>query len=145
MASGKKGSLIADSKPKTPEQIVEQLQIDLKYWQRELRIEHIDIHFRWLAKGENSNVYATTWTYPKIHFAIIAFNLPQNRNAEIDLEFNGSYEVVLVHELLHVRDSNWRSSRIQELLDDEVTDELYEISVDAVAEALVRARRGIKR
>jgi hypothetical protein len=130
---------------KTPEQIMEKLQADLKHWQRELRIEDIDIELRWLAKEEIPDKFAANWVYAQTHFATLAFQLPQNRNYLILRPFNSDYEVVLVHELLHVRDSDWRSTEIQELLADEVTAELYEIAIDAVAEALVRARRGIIR
>ena len=130
---------------KTPEQIMEKLHSDLKHWQRELRIENIDIEMRWLYKEEAPDKFALNWVYPELHYALLAFQLPQNRLCLICRSFNSDYEVVLVHELLHVRDSNWRSSEIRELLDEEVTLELYEISIDAVAEALVRARRGMKR
>jgi hypothetical protein len=129
----------------TPEQIMQKLHFDLNYWQRELRIENIDIELRWLSKEEAPDKFALSWPYLELHYAVLAFQLPQNCLCMIHRSFNSDYEVVLVHELLHVRDSNWRSSEIRELLDEEVTLELYEISIDAVAEALVRARRGMKR
>ena len=136
---------VEDNKTKTPEQIMEKIHVDIKHWQRELRIENIDIEIRWLATGEAPDKFAMNWVYEELHFATIGFQLPQNRNCLIVRSFNSDYEVVLVHELLHVRDSNWRSSEIQELLDEEVTNVLYEISLDAIAEALVRARRGTTR
>jgi hypothetical protein len=136
------------TQPKIPEQIMEQLQADLKHWQRELRLEDFDIEIRWMARGEEPEKLGRFYDYSLSQLFIIAIEHP-DRRAMMDhiRPLNGDYEVVLVHELLHARDVRWRGHLdIQGLLNEQETlNELYEISLDAVAEALVRARRGITR
>ena len=52
-----------------------------------------------------------------------------------------------MHELLHTKEAPWRDHpKVYEVLDKDVwLKGLHEDSLDAVAEALVRARRGIRR
>jgi recombinational DNA repair protein RecR len=136
------------TKPNTPEQIMEQLHADLKHWQRELRLEDFDIEIRWMARGEEHEKLGKCYDYSLSQLFIIAVEHPDRRAMMENVRpFNGDFEVILVHELLHSRDIRWRGfSEIQSLLNEnETLNELYEISLDAVAEALVRARRRITR
>jgi hypothetical protein len=66
-------------------------------------------------------------------------------------QFGEDYECILVHELIHVLNFTWDgNSKIASYLipdedNNEVLGQLYEASINALAEALVRARRGITR
>ena len=61
--------------------------------------------------------------------------------------FRRDLEVVIVHELLHTKETPWRDHPSVDKVfeDDKWLRGLHEDSLDAVAEALVRARRGMRR
>jgi hypothetical protein len=132
---------------KTPEErIMEQLHLDLTHWQRELRLDDIDIELRWMQWDEYPGKVGYWIDYSNSQLIEISFRQPiHKRSMDGVREFNSSYEVILVHELIHARNSRWYSGEVMEILGEGVSNELYEISVDAIAEALVRARRGMNR
>lgn len=133
---------------KSPEEIMRELYAHLVYWQRQLRLDGVDIELRWMAKdAEDADTLGLCDAESNSSFYIIHIKHPDHLPERIkDNPFNCDWEVILVHELLHVRDDHWRSDeRIWKVLSKGVPQLVYEVGVDAVAEALVRARRGIIR
>jgi hypothetical protein len=131
--------------PKTPEQIMEQLQADLKHWQRELRLDDVDIEIRWLNRDERHEKLGYFDDLSLAQLYSIGIRHPEHRTMAGLRHFNADYEVILVHELIHARNSRWYTTEIAEIIEEELANSLYEVSLDAIAEALVRARRGITR
>ena len=125
----------------------EKLQLDLKYWQRELRLDDMDIELRWLAWDEHPNDAGRFDDFYNVHAFSIGVRPPhQLLSIPNYREFNCDYEVILVHELLHARNSRWYcNDEILEILEEEPLHRFFEESIDVIAEALVRARRGITR
>lgn len=122
------------------------LQLDLKYWQRQLRLDDVDIELRWLQWDEHPDKVGYFDDASAAQLFEIGLRHPyQKQTMPCVREFNGDYEVILVHELLHARYSRWYSGEVVEILSEGVSNELFEVSIDAIAEALVRARRGITR
>jgi len=133
----------------TPEEVMCKLHADLAYWQRQLRLDDIDIQLRWLDKEEEEpDVDGQMDGALTNNKCLISIRNPEHRPIlqKWQERFGEDYEVTLVHELLHVRDENWRCvEKMWKLQKDDTLNSLYERDIDAVAEALVRARRGIQR
>jgi len=143
------------TQPKTPEQIMEKLQADLKYWTRQLRMEDLDIELDWIEDSEHEECgvqYGLTREIRGAHLFQVYVVHPTRRTEEDAKWFSYDNEVILVHELLHVKNFNWEYNSAlcpyllnPEKKENEILSELYEESLDVFAEALVRARRGITR
>lgn len=128
----------------TPDEVMYKLRLDLGYWQRQLRLDDKEFQIRWLSKGEEDGARGACEEYTYAHRFVILVQHPDDIDREC--EFNSDYEVVLVHELLHARQEAWICSKIDRIFKThEVQHQIYEVSHDAIAEALVRARRGIQR
>ncbi len=127
--------------------IWEKLQLDLKYWQRQLRLDDVDIEMRWLQWDEFPESAARFEDNSSVHMFVIAFRPPHQLYSMPNIaSFNCDYEVILVHELLHARNSRWYcNDAVLEILEDGLGNRMLEESIDCIAEALVRARRGITR
>ena len=117
----------------------------LNFWQRELRLDHWDIECRFAnvdeIQGHGQSCAA------RYHRAQILLRPEADRCPDDNARFRLNYEVIIVHELIHIKESQWRDNPIVEaVLDkDEWIRRQHEDSLDAIAEALVRARRGIVR
>ena len=119
----------------------------LSYWQPQLRLDHIDFELVLMIPEENKNQLANCKVNLSRHRQKIAFRHPSQRS-EIDrLDFRRDLEVSVVHELLHTKEMMWRDHpKVDDMFEgDAWLRERHEDSLDAVAEALVRARRGITR
>lgn len=122
------------------------LQLDLKYWKMQLRLDDVDIDMRWMEWHEYPERLAQFDDLSLVHLFIVAFRKPHHKcSMATGTGFNSDYEVCLVHELLHIRNHRWYCEEVKDILDEGVNNSLYEVSLDATAEALVRARRGITR
>jgi len=119
----------------------------LFYWKRQLRLDHFDFEVILMNPEENQKRLADCKIAPKRHRQKIAIRHPDDRARRDKSDFRRDLEVVIVHELLHTAESFWRDHpKVTALMDeDKWLQELHEDSLDAVAEALVRARRGILR
>jgi hypothetical protein len=132
----------------TPQQQMKQLHSDLIYWQRELRLDGVEIELRWLEFEDvkDEKVVGKFFSFSPSHrFEIgIAPDLMRELNG-IGI-FNTDNEVILIHELLHIVDCRWmENNESEEVFRNEAIKYHHEIALDSVAEALVRARRGMKR
>ena len=130
----------------------EQLELDeaylhLNYWQRQLRLDQLDIEIVLMRPNEKKGRLADCKAAPPYNRQTIRIRHPDDRPASDTRDFNLELEVVLVHELLHTKEIPWRDHpKVSLAIDkDEWLKQLHEDSLDAVAEALVRARRGILR
>ena len=119
----------------------------LEYWQRELRLDHIDFELFVMAPEESKGHLADCEVAPGRHRQKIGIRNPIERTERDRAVFRRDLEVCIVHELLHTKEVPWRDHpKVDEVLDKDVwLKELHEDSLDAVAEALVRARRGMRR
>jgi len=119
----------------------------LAYWQRQLRLDYMDIDIVLMRTNEKRGVYADCMEAPSYHHQKIKIRHPDDRSDTDRGVFRFDLEVCIVHELLHTKEFPWRDHpKTKEVLDkDEWLKQLHEDSIDAVAEALVRARRGITR
>lgn len=119
----------------------------LAYWQRELRLDHLDIEVFVMAPEENKGHLADCKIAPGRHRQRIGIRSPDDRTPQDYAVFRRDLEVVIVHELLHTKECPWRDHpKVDDAFDkDKWLVELHEDSLDAVAEALVRARRGMRR
>ena len=145
------------TKPNTPEQIMEQLQADLKHWQRELRLDGVEIKIEWIEENKNKGKkfdYCTLGYMEEFSGSFLYIIKIANQGklkGHESAQFGEDYECILVHELIHVLNFTWDgNSKIASYLipdedNNEVLGQLYEASINALAEALVRARRGITR
>jgi hypothetical protein len=131
----------------TTDIVMEKLNSDLSHWKRELRLDGLDIVLRWLAKeDEDEDVIGCMDSASGSLYFVICLRHPEHlTDRQKDREFNSDTEVTLVHELLHVRDDGWNTKKFQKLVEEDAFYQAHEVSIDAVAEALVRARRGIQR
>jgi hypothetical protein len=125
---------------------MKQLHDDLAYWKRQLRLDDLDITLRWMAQHERDGDVGVHYPEPLCHRHVIAVRHPDHLSTFEKKEFSADYEVILVHEVLHCRENRWKETQeMREALENELVQHNYEISLDAIAEALVRARRGITR
>ena len=131
--------------PSTPEQIMDKLRNYLAYWQRELRLDNLDITLAWMESGEEDGAQGCVdIRQGYISYYAIKIIHPTDKGEE--QHFDADYEVILVHELLHVRDAEWEGDkRLTAKEKDHLLQRNYEWAIDCTAEALVRARRGITR
>lgn len=127
------------------DELIAETQSILRYWQRELRLDHWDIEMRFAnvdeipGHGQSSSA--------RYHRGVILLRPTQDRCPDDNSRFRLSYEVIIVHELLHILESVWRDNpKVEEVLDkDTWIRRLHENTLDATAEALVRARHGTQR
>jgi hypothetical protein len=119
----------------------------LAYWQRELRLDHIDFEIMLHNVGESDDNLGNCKVAPSHHRQKIILRHPSERSDRDKEVFRHDLEVVVVHELLHTKEFPWRDHpNVSKVMDeDKWLNRLHEDSMDAVAEALVRARRGIRR
>ena len=119
----------------------------LAYWQRQLRLDHYDFKVIVMNPEENGDYLGNCKFAPGRHLQKIAIRHPEDRTERDKEVFRRDLEVVIVHELLHTKEATWRDHpKINAVLDeDKWLKNLHEDSLDAVAEALVRARRGVAR
>lgn len=117
----------------------------LDFWQRELRLDHWDIECRFANTDEIDSMGRSCAA--RYHRAQILLRPEVDRCPDDNSRFRLDFEVIVVHELIHIKESQWRDNpRVVDILDkDEWVQRLHEDSLDAIAEALVRARRGISR
>lgn len=149
----KKVKVATNPVPITPDIHMEKLHIYLKYWQRELRLDGVEISVRWLSfeecsgeGGIGSSTVGAFFSFTSSHRFEIGIAPDSLRDFDSIGIFNTDDEVILVHELLHIVDCRWsENSDVEEVFQNEVTKYHHEIALDTVAEALVRSRRGIKR
>lgn len=124
-----------------------QAQEYVSYWKSQLRLDHIDFEIVLYSPEENNGNLATCKiSFPR-HRQKIRIMHPSDRSERDKEVFRRGLEVAIVHELLHTKEMPWRDHpSIEEVFEkDKWLKELHEDSLDAVAEALVRARRGILR
>lgn len=119
----------------------------LAYWQRELRLDHVDFEIVFSNPEESTGHLAVCKIAYGRHRQKIELRHPSERTERDKDVFRRDLEVVIVHELLHTKETPWRDhpSVDKVFVDDKWLGGLHEDSLDAVAEALVRARRGITR
>ncbi len=119
----------------------------LLYWQRELRLDHMDFEIKFYNTEESEDKLGTCKVAPGRHRQNIILRHPLDRSERDREIFRHDLEVVVVHELLHTKEFPWRDHpTVSKVMDeDRWLSHLHEDSLDAVAEALVRARRGIRR
>lgn len=129
------------------EKEIEEARFYISYWQRELRLDHFDFEVILLNKEENNNNLANCNIAPGHHRQKIGIRHPSDRTERDREVFRRDLEVSVVHELLHTKEVPWRDHpSIDEVFKkDKWLVRLHEDSLDAMAEALVRARRGMKR
>lgn len=119
----------------------------LDYWRPQLRLDHIDFEIV-LENAEEAGDYLANCKIAFGHHRQKIKLRHPNERTERDREiFRRDPEVVVVHELLHTKEMLWRDHpSIDEVFKKDVwLKGLHEDSLDAVAEALVRARRGMRR
>ena len=120
----------------------------LDYWQPQLRLEHIDIELCLMRPEEREHsILADCRQSPPYHTQKIKIRNPDDRTERDKTMLRRDLEVCVVHELLHTKEIPWYDHpKVKEVIDkDEWLNQLHEDSLDAIAEALVRARRGVKR
>ena len=143
--------------PWTTKRLMDQLHAYLAYWQRELRLDGVEIKIEWIEENENKgkkfdycNLGHMEEFSGSFLYIIKIANQGKLKGHE-SAQFGEDYECILVHELIHVLNFTWDgNSKIASYLipdedNNEVLGQLYEASINALAEALVRARRGITR
>jgi hypothetical protein len=129
---------------------IEELRIayeHVAYWQRQLRLDHIDFEVILYSPEESGSNLATCKIAFGRHRQKIEIRHPSDRSDRDKDVFRRDLEVVIVHEMLHTKETPWRDHpSIDEVFQkDKWLTGLHEDSLDAVAEALVRCRRGIQR
>lgn len=119
----------------------------LAYWQRQLRLDHIDFEIVLYAPEENNGHLAACKVAPGLHRQNIEIRHPDDRSPRDQGVLRRDLEVVIVHELLHTKETPWRDHPSVDKVfnEDKWLSGLHEDSLDAVAEAMVRARRGLQR
>jgi len=116
------------------------------YWQRELRLDHFDIDVELMPRDEDDTL-AVSLIAPLHHRQRLRIRHPENRKPSELRDMRQDLETAIVHELLHTKEIPWRDHpSVQKVLDEDTwLKHLHEDSIDAIAEALVRARRGERR
>ena len=119
----------------------------LGYWQRELRLDHFDFEIKVMHPKEKCGVMADCTEAPMYSIQKIRILNPTDRTDKDRAVFRRDLEVSIVYELLHTKEATWRDHpKVKAVLDeDEWLKQLHEDSIDATAQALVRARRGMRR
>ncbi len=119
----------------------------LAYWKPQLRLEHIDFQIVLMNPEESGNSLARCKVAPCYHQQKIQIIHPNDRSKGDEAFLRRDLEVAIVHELLHTKEFPWRDHpSVDEVFNkDKWLNKLHEDSLDAVAEALVRVRRGLLR
>lgn len=119
----------------------------LSYWKHQLRLDHVDFDIVFSNPDESSGHLAVCKIAYGRHRQKIELRNPIERTEMDKTVFRRDLEVVIVHELLHTKEATWRDhpSVDKVFVEDKWLSGLHEDSLDAVAEALVRARRGMNR
>jgi hypothetical protein len=132
---------------KLENQELRQARAYVSHWQRELRLDHVDIEVVLGVVEEFRDELANCKEAPSRHRQKIILRHPSERTEADKRDFRRELEVCIVHELLHTKEFPWRDHpKVTAVMDeDRWLNRLHEDSLDAVAEALVRARRGIRR
>ena len=119
----------------------------LAYWKSQLRLDHVDFEIVLSNPEESHGHLAVCKIAYGRHRQKIELRHPSEQTERDKTVFRRDLEVVIVHELLHTKETPWRDhpSVDKVFVDDKWLAGLHEDSLDAVAEALVRARRGLKR
>jgi len=119
----------------------------LKYWQPQLRLDHVDFEIVFSNPEESTGHLAVCKIAYGRHRQKIELRHPSERTERDQTVFRRDLEVVIVHELLHTKEAPWRDhpSVDKVFVDDKWLSGLHEDSLDATAEAMVRARRGMTR
>lgn len=119
----------------------------LSYWQPQLRLDHVDFEIVLSNPEESSGNLAVCKIAYGRHRQKIEIRHPSERTERDQTVFRRDLEVVIVHELLHTKEAPWRDhpSVDKVFVDDKWLTGLHEDSLDAIAEALVRARRRLTR
>ncbi len=119
----------------------------LAYWKPQLRLDHLDFEIVFSAPEELSDNLARCKVAPSLHRQKIELRHPSERSERDCSDFRRDLEVVIVHELLHTKEFPWRDHpTVDEVFNkDKWLYKLHEDSLDAVAEALVRVKRGLLR
>lgn len=119
----------------------------LAYWKSQLRLDHIDFEVVLYSPEENNDNLAVCKIAFGRHRQKILIMHPGDRSSRDESVFRRDLEVVIVHELLHTKETPWRDHpSVEEVLGkDKWLSGLHEDSLDAISEALVRARRGMVR
>jgi len=133
----------------TPEETQELLKANeyLAYWKPQLRLDHVDFEIVFCQPEESGNNLARCKVAFCHHQQKIEIRHPSERCArDVDF-FRRDLEVCVVHELLHTKEATWRDHPTidEPFRKDKWLTQLHEDSIDAIAEALVRARRGMTR
>ena len=128
------------------EQELEQAYDYLRYWKPQLRLDHVDFEIDILRKEENGHLAQCCVAFGR-HRQKIHIRHPYDRSEKDKTDFRRDLEVAVVHELLHTKEAPWRDHpSIDKIFnDDKWLTGLHEDSLDAIAEALVRVRRGMNR
>ena len=139
----------AAEQSRSPEQFAQKLASNLIYWQKQLRLDGLDIRLQFNTEREEDGVLVGGECVAQIenNFIIIRLCPPEEmENEPLKHLFCNDYEVILVHELLHGVNSSWQCGKLfNKLTEDDPIYSLWEQSIHTIAEALVRARRGITR
>ena len=119
----------------------------LSYWRSQLRLDHIDFEVVFMNPEEDNHHLAVCKIATSRHQQKIEIRHPSQKCDRDKTFFRRDLEVVIVHELLHTKEAPWRDHPVidEPFTKDKWLVQLHEDSLDAVAEALVRARRGILR
>ena len=119
----------------------------LAYWKPQLRLDHMDFELVFSNAEEDRGHLAVCKIAPSRHMQKIEIRHPSQRCERDGEFFRRDLECVIVHELLHTKECPWRDHpSVEDLFQkDKWLISLHEDSLDAIAEALVRARRGIIR
>lgn len=117
------------------------------YWKPQLRLDHIDFEVILHPPEENSGHLAQCKVAFGRHRQKIQIMHPDDKSDRDKKLFRRDLEVAIVHEMLHTKEMPWRDHpSVDDVFNkDKWLVGLHEDSLDAVAEALVRARRGIQR
>jgi hypothetical protein len=129
------------------EQELAQAKGYLNYWRPQLRLDHMDFEIVFCSPEENGKFLGVCKIAPSRHRQKIELRHPSQRCDRDNEFFRRDLEVVIVHELLHTKEMLWRDhpSVDKVFADDKWLAELHEDSLDAMAEAMVRVRRGMNR
>ena len=127
--------------------VMKKLSDDLKYWQRELRIDDIDVELSWLEWDQYPDLVARYEDRSSIHLFEIAFRRPAHLQTMAIRQFNGG----ITRSLWSMNWStavigHWFTLEIADILGEGVLNELYEVSVRCYSRgSRPEARRGIIR
>jgi hypothetical protein len=131
---------------RTVEEELELANRYVDYWKSELRLDHFDFEVV-IRRPEEESSQGSCKSHPSFHRQKIWIPHPNDRTREDDLRFIRDLEITIVHELLHTKEFVWRKHpKIDKVFEeDEWVTSMHEDYLDAVAEAIVRARRQMRR